>query len=330
MKLIEIKESELKSITLFLIDKKIIFHPNISPNGISDFTEYHGKNFCLILDRNLLVKILRLVNNGELKDEFSLKLVSSLLLWAEFNNISITSGLALIEYSHYHKGNFEASRENNFFLEIFKQYDPGHWLDLALGRRQTIPLIKLDNNIDYNFFIENDHFKMHYLEMLKLSQLYFDNSIPTENKFENLYQWIFNNILICKYTTYFAALVFGDKSKIFRTQERNFEVVNKKCINQAWDLTYLSIWSTQYYYEEESKDIFLFATHDKEMKELLILTHQESLEIYRNIFGKELGGRIINSIEKIYILRERPKVDSLDLDDMIEKEKQNLKQILKN
>lgn len=79
MKLIEIKESELKSITLFLIDKKIILHPIISPDGIPDFSGYEGRKFIVILDRNILIRIIRLVNNGELKDTHSLKVISCLL-----------------------------------------------------------------------------------------------------------------------------------------------------------------------------------------------------------------------------------------------------------
>jgi hypothetical protein len=328
MKLIELKESELRSITLFLIDKKVIFHPKISPNGVPDFTGYHGKKFCLILDRNLVVKILRLASQGELKDKFDLKLVSSLLLWAEFNNIAITAGLAQMEYSHHHGNDIEASKENNVFLKIFDQYDPTHWLDLALGRRLTIPPVNLEGNIDYKFFMENDHYKMHYLEMLKLSQLYYNDSISVEHKFENLHQWVFENILICKYTTFFAVLAFGGKSKMFRNLEQNFKIVDKKCQNQAWDLTYLSLWSTKYYYENDSNEVFLFATHDEEMKDLLTLTHQESLEIYQKVFGKVLGDRISDFIGKIYVPREKPKVELLDLDKMIVKEKDNLRHIL--
>ena len=120
MDFIELKESELKHITLFLIEKKVIFHPAISPKGIPDFINYNGKNFILILDRNLLVRILRLVNEGELKDKFSQILIGSLLFWSEINNIAITSGLALTEYSDFHKGNKESSIENNIFLNIFK------------------------------------------------------------------------------------------------------------------------------------------------------------------------------------------------------------------
>ena len=329
IKFIKLKSSDLRNITLFLIDNKIIFHPIISPNGAPDFTGYEGRKFILILDRNILVTILRLVTTGVLKDAHSLKIVSSLLLWAEYNQITITSGLALSEYSYFNKESGKASLEHNIFLEIFKQCNPGHWLELALSRRESIPPITIKNKSEYQFFIEDDHFKMHYLEMLKISQLFFSEEITLISKFKTLHHWIYENILICKYTTYFAAMVFGGKSKIFRRQKPNFDEILKKCTSQAWDLTYLSFWSTQYYHEQESNHVYLFATMDKELKELFILTHKESLDIYIETFGMEDGKKIINILNRTYSTRPKPEIDPLILDRMIFQEKENLKRVLK-
>lgn len=218
MKFIEIKKSELKSITLFLVDKKIILHPIISPDGIPDFSGYQGRKFIVILDRNIIVRILRLANNGKLKDAHSLKIVSCLLAWSEFNSIALNSGLALTEHSHHHGSNIESSNENNIFLQIFKQYSPRDWFDLATGKTKTIKRIELKKEKDFEFFVEDDHYKMHYLEMLKLSQLYFNDKLEIVNKFELFHEWVFENILICKYTTYFAVMLLGDKSKTFRNK----------------------------------------------------------------------------------------------------------------
>lgn len=328
MKFIEIKQSELKSITLFLIDKKIILHPKISPEGIPDFTGYEGKRFILILDRNLLVRVIRLVNSGELKDRDSLKIVSSLLLWATFNNIILNSGLALTEYSHFHRGSIESSTENNIFLEIFKQYTPQHWLDLATDKTTTIPKIVLKEEKSYSFFVEDDHFKMHYLEMLKLSQLYFNDKISIEIKFELFFQWIYENILICKYTTFFAAMLLGEKSKTFKKVETNFDSINKICENVAWDLTYLSFWSTQYYYEATAKDIYLFATMDKELRELFFITHKESLNIFTEIFGKETAAKITSKLSEIYKPRKKPNISQQKLDKMINEEQEKLREVV--
>ena len=329
MNFIEIKQSELERITLFLIDNKIILHPKISPDGTPDFTGYEGKRFIVILDRNLLVRILRLVNDGELRDNHSLQLVCSILLWSNFNNIRLNSGLALTEYSHFHRGNIESSQENNIFLEICRQYTPQHWLDLFIGRKKSIPKIILDKQETYSFFVEDDHFKMHYLEMLKLAQLFFNDDISPVEKFEKFHTWVYNNILICKYTTYFAVLLFGNKSKVFREITREFEIINKNCINQSWDLTYLSFWSTQYYYEDTAADICLFATMDKELRKLFFLTHKETLEIYTEVFGKDRGKEITTTISKIYLPRKKPVIDQDKIDKMIVEEQDNLRMILK-
>lgn len=66
-----------------------------------------------------------------------------------------------------------ASKENNIFKEIFNFYTPLDWLDLALDNKQTIPKIELSKKLEsYNFNVENDHFKMHYSEMLRLTYLF--------------------------------------------------------------------------------------------------------------------------------------------------------------
>ncbi len=328
MKLIEIKESELKSITLFLIDKKIILHPIISPDGIPDFSGYEGREFIVILDRNILIGIIRLVNNGELKDTHSLKVISCFLAWSEFNNIALNSGLALTEYSHHHGSNIESSKENNIFLHIYKQYSPRDWFDLAMGKTKTIPKIELEKRKDFEFFLEDDHFKMHYLEMLKLSQLYFSDEHEIVKKFELFHKWVFDNILICKYTTYFAVMLLGGKSKTFRKNEIDYESINRICNNVAWDLTYLSFWSTQYYYEKDAKQVYLFATMDKELRDLFFLTHKESLEIYKEVFGEQKGQTIINSVSEIYVKRNKPEINPIVLDKMIQEEQINLNETL--
>lgn len=328
MKFIEIKEGELKSITLFLIGKKLILHPIISPNGTPDFSGYEGRKFILILDRNILVHLLKLVNDGELRDLHKLKIVSCLLAWAEFNSIALNSGLALTEYSHHHKGNIKSSKENNIFLHIFKQYSPRDWFDLATGKTQSIQKIELREERDFDFFIEDDHFKMHYLEMLKLSQLYFNNDIEIVEKFELFHKWVYENILICKYTTYFAVMLLGGKSKTFRKKEINDESINRICKNVAWDLTYLSFWSTRYYYEKDTEQVYLFATMDNELRDLFFLTHTGSLVIYTEIFGEQKGQAIINSVSKIYLGRSKPEINPILLDKLIQEEQLNLTETL--
>lgn len=323
VEIVEIKKSELKEITLFLIDQKVIFHPIISPKGVPDFTGYRNKRFAVFLDRNILVRIKRLLVNGKLKDAHSLKLISCLLLWSEFNNISLNSVLALMEYSYHHGGNEESSEENNIFLQMYKQYSPKQWLELALGKVESIPKIKVNEFNDYNFNIDSDHFKMHYLEMLIITQLYFID-IPNIEKFKKFLEWVYKNILICKYTTYYAAMVLGNMSKMLKGDIFDFDVVVNRCVNQAWDLSHLSYWSTYYYYENNSDEVYLFATMDKELKELCILTHSESNQLFFDVFGEE-G---VECISETYKPRKNKKDSLPDLDKLIIHEEKKLKLLI--
>ncbi|GAB2781976.1 hypothetical protein GCM10027275_27210 [Rhabdobacter roseus] len=197
-----------------------------------------------------------------------------------------------------------------------------------MGKTKTIPKIELEKGKDFEFFLEDDHFKMHYLEMLKLSQLYFSDELEIVKRFELFHKWVFENILICKYTTYFAVMLLGGKSKTFRKKEINYESINRICKNVAWDLTYLSFWSTQYYCEKDAKQVYIFATMDQELRDLFFLTHKESLEIYKEVFGEQEGQTIINSVSEIYVKRNKPEINPIVLDKMIQEEQINLNETL--
>ncbi len=328
MEILSLHETDIKSITLFLIKKKLILHLKISPEGTPDFTGYEGEKFTLIFDRNLLSSLIKLVKSGTLKDPYLRKVVSSLLFWTSFNGINITSGLALAEYSHHHKSNIQSNEERDIFFEIFQQYPVRVWLELALEKRKTIPKITHQKQNLKSFWVELDRYKIHYLEMLKLAQLYFDTSKKVEQKFQHFYQWVYDNILICKYTTYLAAFLFGGKSKIFKNQTKSFEGIKKACQNQAWDLTYLSGWSSFYSYESSGKDFFLFATMDKELKKLFTRTIIRSDNIFIEIFGKEKGREIIDLKSNIYLQRKIPEIKVSDIDKMIAIKEKKLEELI--
>jgi hypothetical protein len=90
----------------------------------------------------------------------------------------------------------------------------------------------------------------------------------------------------------------------------------------------LSLWSTLYHGEGESDTIYLFSTFDNELKDIFMKTHEESNEIYKELFGELKGSRIINLMSEIYKPREIPKVEKMQLDDLIARELENLKEII--
>jgi len=330
MNFLHLKESDLKKNTLLLIDNQVIFHPSISPNGIPDFTNYLGKNFILIIDRNILTQLILLLKKGQLKNDFSRKIISSLMFWAQINNIAITSGLALSEYASTKQSNDDASFENNMFKTAFDYYDMKIWLDLALERRKTIPILELNNQIEYDFYKEYDHYKMHYLELIKMAQLFFNKSITLEEKFKLFHTWNYENILICKYTTIYFALLLGGRINTFKKIGCDFNKLIEKCKNQAWDLSYLSLWSTFYYFENEGDDIYLFATLDKDLKLIFKETHKEQIDVYQKLFGRRLGKQISENISQVYKERIKPEINDSQLVELIKLESNNLSVLIES
>lgn len=327
MKRVEISERSIKEVTMFLVHNKLIFHPRISPKGIPDFTKYYGREFILIFDRNILTKLIELCIHGTLNDTYLLKVLGSIMFWAEFNGIRITAGIALNEYAYNLNDDIKASRENIIFKEIFNFYSPIHWLDLALGVENTIPPIKLSKELStYSFNREDDHYRMHYAEMLHLTNLLINKELKSTEKIVEFLHWNNDNLLFCQYTLVYACLLFSQKIKQINTKE--IEGIIKKCKNQAWDLTYLSFWSTLYWEDKKSEEVFLFSTMDKDLKKIFMTTHTMNMNPFIECFGESKGNKLHNDFREMISNRVKPNVSQEFLKQLIETEEDNLNKSL--
>ncbi|WP_103107535.1 hypothetical protein [Brevibacillus reuszeri] len=327
MKIIRISEQHVKEVTMFLLQNQLIFHPRISPKGIPDFTNYYGRDYILILDRNILTKLIDLCLQGTLNDRYLLKVIGSIMFWAEFNGVRITAGIALNEYAYNLNDDLKASKENNIFLEIFNFYSPLQWLDLALGIRGTIPQIKLSKDLEsYKFNVESDHYKMHYAEMLHLTFLLAKQELKSTEKLIEFITWNNDNLLFCQYTLVYACLLFSRKIK--QISSKHFDEVLKKCRNQAWDLTYLSFWSTLYWNDNQTNEVFLFCTMDKDLKKIFATTHEVNKNPFVECFGKDKGLKIHSEYQKIVSNRVKPVITNDILNELIQIGEENISKIL--
>jgi len=330
--IIEVTEKEVKSTTIYLLHQQIIFHPHISPNGKPDFTNYIGRQYVLILDRNILTKLIELCNRGCLKDAHIMKVIGSLMFWALSNNISVTAGLALNEYANNKDNNIDASRENFIFKKIFDFYDPKLWLELAIKNRKEIPKIEFNSKSEnYNFNIKSDHYKMHYAEMLHAMSLCFQNNLSIEDKILFFLQWNKDNLLFCQYTIAYILLLFSNKIKQYKELlQQPFENLAKKCSNQAWDLTYLSIWSTLYWNEKDANISYLFSTMDKDLKKVFSYTHDVTKNIFIACLGKHKGVIVQKKYEGIINNRIKPVMSTDAINDLVMHEEVNLRDCIKD
>lgn len=324
MKIIEIHENQLKAVTLFLIDKEIIFHPTISPTGCPDFTGEYGRKNILIIDRNIMTKLVEFCRTGELHDVYIRKIISALLFWAEFNNVQITSGLALNEYAIAKGVNAPASLENNIFLKMFDQYSPEIWLDIFEDKKIIIPLVKVEKTENYEFKVENEHYLMHLSEVIYLFRLYMNTSLEPYQKVMKYISWVNDNQLFCAYSVTYACMLFSAKVKPPKVKlNDDFDYKLKKCSNQAWDLSYLSFWSTLYWNEEKGDTNFLFGTMDVDLKRIFINTHDTSTNLFIRFFGEK--GNIIQSYyQKLIDNRVKPTMTNKKIRQILDREKKAL------
>ena len=331
MEIIYVHEQDIKSITEFILDKKFIFHPKISPDGIMDFTSYKNKKYVLLLDRNLLTKMIEFFKNGVIKDSYIRKVIGSIVFWAHLNNISLNSGLALNEYANHKSENHSASEENNIFLKAMNFYSPEIWLDVATNRRESIPPL-LDFPVNrYKFNVVNEHQMMHMCEMFCITRLYFDKSLSPVDKEIKFLKWNFNNLLICQYTIIYSMTVFLNKSKIFRKVDpKNLNKILSVCKNQAWDLTYLSDWSTLYWNDIEENVVYLFATMDKELKQLFIETHNVNSNPFNRFFNDKDAVRIQDCFTELKRNRKKPNLNRKIIEDFYDSEYTLLVDSIKN
>lgn len=328
MEIIKIHEEQVKAVTNILIQNKLLFHPRISPKGIPDFTNYNGKEYVLILDRNILTKLIDLCLHGTLNDDHLLKVIGSIMFWSKFNGVRITAGIALNEYAYNLNDDLKASKENNIFLELFNFYSPLHWLDLALGYKGTIPQITLSQDLDsYKFNVESDHYMMHYAEMLYLIFLLANEDLKDTKKLIEFIKWNNDNLLFCQYTIVYACLLFSRKIKQINIKQ--IDEVLKKCRNQAWDLTYLSFWSTLYWEDIQTNDIFLFGTMDKDLKKIFVTTHESNKNPFVECFGKDKGIKVNNEYQRIISNRVKPVITVDRLNELIQIGEGNIRSILR-
>jgi len=320
-----VNEDQIKKVTQILIDKKVLFHPNISPAGIPDFKNYRGREFVVMLDRNILVDLLRLVETGTLKDRNKLKIVASLLFWSDFNNVALTSGFALMEHSHFKGDNSESSHQHNVFQSIHDNYSPNIWLALAQGQKTTIPKIEIRSTKKTEYLIDNEHHTWNYLQILKLCQLLVRSDLSRTEKIEKFHQWSYDNVLIGIYSTCYAMLFLSSQAKLsVKLAKIPIDEILHSCSNTAWDLTYLSFWSTLYWTDRGSSEVFLFATMDKELKKIFTLVHSQSENAFVKILGEQEATRAKKDLERIYKPRPKRDFDPVILAELRNKEEENL------
>ena len=331
--IIMFEDNEMDEIYELVSDAELFFHPQYAVDGRINYGELlklNNKNKIVIFDRNIVSYLIEYTTNGILRDNYSMIIIALIMLYCNANRFQISVGFALQEYSNTQKDKNKIEEELNRFLTITEYYPSMIWKNVLYSKDKTIPKIreihKYNRNVDFSY--KGGHQLMHECEMIALARIYKSNKSRMQKLIEFI-EWNYENTLICQYTMVYAILLFGECEGVRPPKNINsvdFNKIINGCINQAWDLTYLSNWSTFYWNESESNNVHFFVTNDKLLKLIFNVTHSE-IDIVNELFDKKESKEINNRMLELRNNRVKPNVEISVLENLLNKEKEELRKI---
>ena len=211
------------------------------------------------------------------------------------------------------------------------------WLQVATGQRTEIPPIKFSNvsidNVTVDYSDGGDHYDMAVASLLHAVRLYRDQTKRPVEKVQKFVQWMYDYLLVSEYLLTYIIMLFTGQEYIKAPKHANsndLEKIVAGCENQAWDIAYLTKWSTLYSNTENYPEEFLFATNDVLLKRIFINCNAP----YRlngllfNVFPKKEYNQLMDYIESKMRNRVKPNFGDNPrtyFQKLIEKEKQELK-----
>lgn len=326
-------------------NQQIIFHPEIAPEGKIKYDIFAAtkrrKTLTLFVDRNILSSLLKFCEIGSLKNKGESQLIGVIMAWAIFNDMPISAGMAIKERAFQLRSQENGLVELQKFLEIFEVYPGQMWLQVAEGQLAEIPPIKYSNtlaqNISVNYADGGDHYDMAVVSLLHAVWLYRDQTKRPIEKVREFIQWMYDYLLVSEYLLVYVIMLFTGQDNIKAPKHANSNDLGKivaGCKNQAWDIAYLTNWSTLYSDTDKYSEEFLFATNDILLKRIFVNCNTPFgvNGLLFNVFHKKEYNQLMDYIEDR--VRNRIKPDfggkpQVYFQELIEEEKRKIQTLLK-
>lgn len=326
-------------------NQQIIFRPEIAPEGKIKYDIFAAtkrrKTLTLFVDRNILSSLLKFCEIGSLKNKGESQLIGVIMAWAIFNDMPISAGMAIKERAFQLRSQEKGLVELQKFLEIFEVYPGQMWLQVAEGQLAEIPPIKYSNtlaqNISVNYADGGDHYDMAVASLLHAVWLYRDQTKRPIEKVREFIQWMYDYLLVSEYLLVYVIMLFTGQDNIKAPKHANSNDLGKivaGCKNQAWDIAYLTNWSTLYSDTDKYSEEFLFATNDILLKRIFVNCNTPFgvNGLLFNVFHKKEYNQLMDYIEDR--VRNRIKPDfggkpQVYFQELIEEEKRKIQTLLK-
>ncbi len=326
-------------------NQQIIFHPEIAPEGKIKYDIFAAtkrrKTLTLFVDRNILSSLLKFCEIGSLKNKGESQLIGVIMAWAIFNDMPISAGMAIKERAFQLRSQEKGLVELQKFLEIFEVYPGQMWLQVAEGQLAEIPPIKYSNtlaqNISVNYADGGDHYDMAVASLLHAVWLYRDQTKRPIEKVREFIQWMYDYLLVSEYLLVYVIMLFTGQDNIKAPKHANSNDLGKivaGCKNQAWDIAYLTNWSTLYSDTDKYSEEFLFATNDILLKRIFVNCNTPFgvNGLLFNVFHKKEYNQLMDYIEDRVLNRIKPDFGGkpqVYFQELIEEEKRKIQTLLK-
>ena len=275
------KDDEASILIQKINENQIIFHPQYVPEGrfsINGIIELQksDKDIFIIVDKNLISPICEIVKSGTLKDNTRLQKAALFVTWIKFLNARATCGIGMIEDDTAGLSTISGEESRQRCLYGMNCVPSQIWKDIAFGYRDRIPSkflftsMTLDDS-QYNF-CDEIHLLNNEAAIIKIVELLRKPSGTPIEKFDHFARWYADHLYKAESVLVYATMVFKDTNGVSKPKScmsHNFENVVKGIKNQAWDMTYITHWSTSYYNENDN-EVVMFATDDVTQKYIIV------------------------------------------------------------
>lgn len=277
MSILILKDSEIELLVQCINNMQIVYHSTYAPCGnfeIKDLFKLSEKEIMVIVDNNIVSPICDLAKNGFLPNKFQQNKIALFITWVKFINATVTCGLGLIENDTAGLSNIPGEEKRNLFLHAINSIPAQIWKAVAFQEIEKIPqeyLIKSSTSSDEAklfYYPDELHFLTNKAAVIKMVNLLRTDETNEPDKFISFMEWYADNLILADSIIMYAAMIFGNIPNISKPKNfgsNNFDKVVKGIKNQAWDITYLTHWSS-FYYGENSDICTMFATDDITLK----------------------------------------------------------------
>lgn len=268
--------ADIQQIALIL-EKADVFVPGYIPPDVGMYHlmgHFYGSmvdNVSLILlpDRNIVSRLAKATSGCKVDDQQ--RLAAAVLAFAQCLDIQIEPSIAYHELGPA-QGNAAAYEELARFRLADKSH-PSAWIDLALGRSDSIPLqddpIAVSDTRDLTRPLHR--WRCNYIAALKIGELELLPLTPLQRTLK-LFEWMHDDFILAGPAAIFACHYFAPsfprKRLLKGLKSEHRERALDGAANAAWDITHLSEFVRQANAAHGSNTRFVFASLDEGLRRI--------------------------------------------------------------